>query len=575
MFLSGNAREFRGCFTCSAQDHARAQKSLTSLIAGIGLLGSDKTCVGMVKMRLPLATALACSSVILSASAEEPFFEFSSGIKAYDDAYKLAMVEVEANIEKGVFIAGAGWKQLWTRDTSYAVELGAGLVNPEISKESLKKSIEVDKEFGDVWLQDECGHFGKWPNLSDAIVGVRGAWSLYLTTGDEEWLAWTYDITTSSLARAERDVYDSSSGLFLGCSSFMESNSGYPEKYRLNGKLVGKTKALSTNMLHYAGYKLGAKMAELLGKPETEVMELYKRAEKLRDAIRSRLWLSKQGYYSYIEDEDDKLLQQMEGLGESLVLLGPDFEIDSERVNSIFANVHRTGHGLPCLWPQFNNTNIGIYDYYHNGRIWPFVQGYWALAAARHNQVSLFAEEFKNIVWLSQQGKTFAEFYELDGKFSKQRTRQLWSDTGLLSMVYYGLFGMTFLPHGLAFAPMKPASMFAEKITLRGIRYREMILNIHVSGSGTQIATFSVDGKNSRESFVQGDLTGTHTISITLFETAADYVTETLDKFPIDTEKRTRVVFAAFGMATLLGLLAAKGPLRRFFRKRLGDERSM
>lgn len=32
--------------------------------------------------------------------------------------------------------------------------------------------------------------------------------------------------------------------VFLGCSSFLESNSGYPEKYASEGNLVGKTKVI-------------------------------------------------------------------------------------------------------------------------------------------------------------------------------------------------------------------------------------------------------------------------------------------------------------------------------------------
>jgi hypothetical protein len=214
-----------------------------------------------------------------------------------------------------------------------------------------------------------------------------------------------------------------------------------------------------------------------------------------------------------------------------------------------------------------------IYDYYHNGRVWGFVQGYWALAACRHNRVSIFAEEFKNIVWLSQRGKTFAEFYELDGEFSKQRTRQLWSDTGFLSMIYHGLFGMNFSPNGVTFTPVKPASMFAETITLCGVQYRGMILNIAVSGSGSQIASFSLDGRNSQEAFVQGDLTGKHTVSITLVETAADYLIEALDQFPMDTEKHPWILFAAFGMVVLL-VLAAKRSLRRCYRKKFCNEHS-
>lgn len=330
-------------------------------------------------MTLPwvvIFTALVLSAVFCTShdSNDEPWFEFESGVEEYDTAYQLALSEISANIENGIFIAGAGWKQLWTRDTSYAVEQGASLLYPELSKASLKRSVQNDKHLGPVWLQDTCGHFQGWPNLSDAIVGVRGAWSVYLTTGDAEWLAWAYNITKTSLARAERDVLDDSSGLFKGCSSFMESNSGYPQKYRAKGRLVGKTKALSTNLLHYAGYKLGAEMAKQLGQPEAEVQELTQKASELRDAIRLRFWNSKQGYYSYVEDENNELLPQMEGLGESLALLD-DFETDPERIASIFERTPTTEHGLPCLWPQFNIIIADIFDYYHNGRIWPFVQG--------------------------------------------------------------------------------------------------------------------------------------------------------------------------------------------------------
>lgn len=115
----------------------------------------------MKKIPLLLACTLTCFfDMAITSATGEPFFDFSSGVTEYDDAYKLAMTEMEQNIENGIFIAGAGWKQLWTRDTSYAVELGAGLVHPELSKKSLEKSTQMDKKLdGKVWLQDMCGHF--------------------------------------------------------------------------------------------------------------------------------------------------------------------------------------------------------------------------------------------------------------------------------------------------------------------------------------------------------------------------------------------------------------------------------
>ena len=82
----------------------------------------------------------------------QPFFEFSSGgIPRIDKAYNLAMSEISSNIRRKdpnsnnlddeenpeIFMAGSGWKELWTRDTSYSIELATGLIHPKISKASL------------------------------------------------------------------------------------------------------------------------------------------------------------------------------------------------------------------------------------------------------------------------------------------------------------------------------------------------------------------------------------------------------------------------------------------------------
>ena len=104
----------------------------------------------------------------------------------YERAYKLALKEVGTNIACNHFVAGSGWVQLWTRDTSYASELGVAFLHPQVVMKSLMDSVEVLKGGKAVWLQDTCSHFGGWPILSDAIVGVRGAWPLYLVTGDKE-----------------------------------------------------------------------------------------------------------------------------------------------------------------------------------------------------------------------------------------------------------------------------------------------------------------------------------------------------------------------------------------------------
>ena len=438
------------------------------------------------------------------------------GASEYDSAYNLAVSEIEKNIRDGYFIAGQGWSQLWTRDTAFSVELGCGLICPDASETSLRKCTEDVAGIGTCWFQDKCGHFGGWPNLSDAIVGAQGAWYFYCVSGDKNFLSWAYGITKNSLIRAERDAYDKTSGLFGGCSSFMESNSGYPKSYHNKGELVAKTKALSTNMLYYNGYRLGAKMGQELDAASEEVELLNTKADHLKKAIRKRLWLPEQGYYSYFEDENQKPVDCMEGLGESLVLLAPGFETDADRISGIFENTYRDTHGIPCLWPRWDIERRDIFSYYHNGRIWPFVQGYWALAASRHKKTEMFLEELNGLLWLSQHKNTFAEFYEFDGTFPNERRRQLWSAAGYVSMIYHGLFGMTFEPDQLRFAPVKPEFPFAETITIENVNYREMNLVIEISGSGTQIQEFKLNGIAQDQPVIPAHLEGNQKIEISL-----------------------------------------------------------
>ena len=66
----------------------------------------------------------------------------SQGLQ-YEDAYNLALKEIGHCIACGNFVAGTGWSQLWTRDTSFASELGAALIHPDIVKKSLLASVET------------------------------------------------------------------------------------------------------------------------------------------------------------------------------------------------------------------------------------------------------------------------------------------------------------------------------------------------------------------------------------------------------------------------------------------------
>ena len=106
-------------------------------------------------------------------------FEFSSGRTAYDQAYEKARRVIAADVQNGKFLAGQNWAQVWTRDTSYSVELACALLHPDVSKTTLLGLTQEVEGIGECWYQDKCGHFAGWPNLTDrwglrALVAVSG-----------------------------------------------------------------------------------------------------------------------------------------------------------------------------------------------------------------------------------------------------------------------------------------------------------------------------------------------------------------------------------------------------------------
>lgn len=439
-------------------------------------------------------------------------FVFQSNLPEYDEAYRKARQVVANDSQHGKFIAGKGWPQVWTRDSSFSMDLALSLLETSLCKPTLLGLKQEVPGIGECWEQDFCGHFGGWPNLSDSIVGAVGAWSLYLVTGDQAPWPEYYKRTVNTLKRAERDAFLPASGLFGGCSSFMESNSAYPAKYAMNGPLLARTAALSNNALYYQGYIIAGLMADRVGENGAPFRA---KAAALKAAINKHLWQEDKGYYGYFLDERGKLHPAMEGLGEALCIR---YGIASpERARRVLASTPTTPNGLPCLWPQFPE----YLDYtarrsyiYHNGMIWPFVQGYWAQAAVQLGDRAKFDEELVKLLKLSQKTDTFKEFYFPEDGKPDGSSDQLWSASGYLGMIFNGLLGMNFEEKGIRFAPL--VSDRFSTISMSGINYRNCVLNIKVLGHGTRITSFKLDGATLKEPFLDGALTGKHEIEIQL-----------------------------------------------------------
>ncbi len=417
--------------------------------------------------------------------------------------YNLSLEELKKDIRPdGAFMAGAKWDGVWTRDISYSILLSLAAIEPEIAKASLLRKVARGR------IIQDTGTGGSWPCSTDRMTWALAAWEIYLTTGDRDWLAQSFQIIRASAADDAHVVFSRETGMVLGESSFLDwREQTYPRW--MQPADIYSSQALGTNAVHYRTYQILAKMARLLGKPSEEYTRT---AEQIRAAVNKNLWLEDRGYYGqYLYGRITMSVSpRSEALGEALTIL---FDLaPPERQTRMLSSVPVMAFGIPCIYPQ-----IPEIPPYHNNAIWPFVQAYWNLAAAKQNDMPAVLQGLASIwraaaLFLTNQENMVAGTGDAKGTAINSE-RQLWSVAGNLAMVYRVLLGMDFTEAGLRFHPAIPKAL-GGAWDLDNFRYRGAQLSIHVEGFGTKIATITLDGHPLPNALLPADIKGSHEIRI-------------------------------------------------------------
>ena len=451
----------------------------------------------------------------------------SNVIRAYDMALRV----VEGNVKlwqhglldtsRPVLMAGKGYARPWTRDASYNTFFCAGLIYPKIARNTLLsvllKEGNVIRIGGQYW---------------DCISWVTGAWAYYTYTGDENFLRTAYTAAVNSLAYFRKREFDNATGLFCG-PGWSDGIGGYPEPYNNAGgssfildyakhnahidKI--RMKALSTNCLYYNAYRKAAQMGKLLDRPARECKDLAEKADALKAAINSHLWIKSAGHFAYFLDAQGRLDHSQEGLGHAQAIL---FGVaEAIRTELIFKNQYVCPHGIPCTWPlfsRFSNDRIGR----HCGTVWPQIQGFWALAAASEGKLAIMDREFEALTDMALASNDFSEIYHpftgqpyggfQIGKLWRSQPAQTWAATAYIAMIYQDVIGMRFDSNGLFFKPLVPSRII--KLSLTGIKYRGMTLDVKIYGSGIKINRCTLDNRIMEQPRIAATMTGHHIISI-------------------------------------------------------------
>ncbi len=434
------------------------------------------------------------------ASKERTIYELIEGLRLisghtyFDGLFALAMREASLdsvtqidnyafNNGQGVpcncFNTGENWNYVWTRDTSYAMDLGLALVDPERSMNSLAFKLADKKQSvggGGKQIVQDTGSGGSWPISTDRVVWILGAYETlkYLDgSARDSFYNDTYDAIKNTIEADREVVYDPVEKLYGGEQSYLDWRENTYQPWTAQDTVhIGMAKALSTNVAHYIILKVAAEMAGEKG-DSTLASKYAGWAADLKTAIVERFYQADKGLFAsmtgtYLDSGDAH--SNYDSLGQSLAILW-DVATPAQAAQAI-ASYPVVEAGPPVIWPQQPRTWI-----YHNRSIWPFVTAYHLRAAlkARNSKVvdnamislirgaafnlsNMENFEFTNLKAWADDKRTDYQGNELSGPKVNSR-RQLWSVAGYISAVLYGIFGLETTQNTVWFNPAITAYM--------------------------------------------------------------------------------------------------------------------
>jgi hypothetical protein len=344
------------------------------------------------------------------------------------------------------FETGAKWPYVWTRDLSYAIDLGLWRLDPLRASNGLRFKLSDVRDMSlpkGLYVMQDTGSGGSWPISTDRIVWFLAAQHLL---DDKRFAEDVYHALTDTLAQDRTYTFAPAFGLYRGETSFLDwREQTYPAWTADNVVFIAQSFALSTNVLHYQALQLAARLAGEQG--DAAKAEGYaEQAAALKAAINARFWRADRSMYMSYIGGDGTSYDTYDLLGTSLAITSGVAEGD--RARQALHNYPTWPAGSPVIWPERTDQPI-----YHNRAIWPFVSAYALRAARTVNDPARIDHELRSIMRGAAMAGSNMENYELmtqsthveDGKLSGpvvDSPRQLWSVAAYLDMVSEGVFGL-------------------------------------------------------------------------------------------------------------------------------------
>ncbi len=447
-----------------------------------------------------------------------------SGNLAFDALFALAGAEMkqdsvreirDGNYNGGAPIAcdcfetGEKWHYVWTRDLSYAADLGLAMLDPLRVMHSLdfklsgyRKGVvnpaQVAGSADGLQIIQDTGSGGSWPVSTDRVTWAFGAEEVLKTLPAAERKAFAARALLALVNTIENDrlaAFDTTDRLYTGEQSFLDwRDQSYAAWITSDLASMATSKALSTNVGHYKALTLAARLAKEQGQ-DTLAKKYNAWALDLQRAINQRLWLEDEGLFSSLTAPhfDGAPMHKFDWLGQALAVVTG--VVYGGRARTVVAHYPHGPMGAPVIYPQQQGMPV-----YHNRAIWPFVTAYGLKAAAMTGNVSvadaayqtlmrgasLNLSNMENLEWLTGQPLLLDEKNpSLIGPVINSK-RQLWSVGAYLGMVIENVFGVAATSDGIEIRPFITGKLRrdtfgqSKSITLNKLRLRDKAITFTI-----------------------------------------------------------------------------------------------
>ncbi|MCM1440402.1 MAG: hypothetical protein NC131_14535 [Roseburia sp.] len=373
-----------------------------------------------------------------------------------------------------------------TLHTTYAT-LSAWLALPLVDADEAQRRLMASLGDDGLPISESDGY--TWPLTNARELWAVAAWETYCMNGSREWLEKACKITEQMLAADSAVAFRSDLSLMCGTILDPDPLRRVIHPSRVDYTAQFESMCLANNAATVAAYDA---LANMLGQLGRKADSARRRAREVAEAINRRLWNPEKGFYSQYLYGGQFTMQSpaTDNFGQALAILAgvpiPEMARMALRKSPMVAG------GPSASQPSAVGTQpYGLHE------SWPAVQTMWSMAAAAMNDAPAF---------------NFAAASLIAHATGTDKTADR---TGVAIMLLRGLAGISSTAERLEFHPFLTRG-FNRPIRIENLRYRDVTLDVEISGTGDKIARFAVDSVETTDYFIPATLTGRHSVDITL-----------------------------------------------------------